>query len=59
VAGGLEVHEIDGDHGDILNEPNVGLLAGELRHCLKRAQSEQSSRLSTGELLGQADLQLN
>jgi len=59
VAGGLEVHEIDGDHGDILNEPNVRLLAGELRSCLERAQVEQSSRLSTNELLGQADLQLN
>jgi thioesterase domain-containing protein/acyl carrier protein len=59
VAGGLEVHEIDGDHGDILNEPNVELLAGELRDCLERVQSEQSSRVSMSEPFRQPDLQLN
>jgi len=31
AAGGLEVHEIDGDHGNILNEPNVRQLATALR----------------------------
>ncbi len=59
VAGGLEVHEIDGDHGDILNEPNVELLAGELRDCLERVQSEQSSPVSVSEPFRQPDLQLN
>ncbi|MGA8443154.1 MAG: amino acid adenylation domain-containing protein [Candidatus Sulfotelmatobacter sp.] len=59
VAGGVEVHEIDGDHGDILNEPNVESLARELRDCLERTQSEQSSRVSTSEPLPQPDLQPN
>jgi thioesterase domain-containing protein len=59
AAGGIEVHEIDGDHGDILNEPNVESLARELRDCLERTQSEQSSRVSTSEPLPQPDLQLN
>ncbi len=59
VAGGLDVHEIDGDHGDILNEPNVESLARELRDCLLRAQSEQSSQVSLSEPLPQPDLQLN
>jgi aspartate racemase len=59
AAGGIEVHEIDGDHGDILNEPNVESLARELRDCLERTQSEQSSRVSTREPLPQPDLQLN
>ena len=59
VAGGLEVHEIDGDHGDILNEPNVELLARDLRGCLERAQLEQSSQVSASEPLPQPDLQLN
>ncbi|MGD1022109.1 MAG: amino acid adenylation domain-containing protein [Candidatus Sulfotelmatobacter sp.] len=59
VAGGLEVHEIDGDHGDVLDEPNVESLARELRDCLERAQSEPSSRVSTSEPLPQPDLQLN
>src|SRR5208283_1261492 len=59
VAGGLDVHEIDGDHGDILNKPNVESLARELRDCLLRAQSEQSSQVSLSEPLPQPDLQLN
>ncbi len=59
VAGGLEVHEIDGDHGDILNEPNVESLARELRDCLERTQSEQSSQVAVSEPLPQPDLQLN
>ena len=59
AAGGLEVHELDGDHGNILNEPNVRFLATELRHCLERAQSEQWQPSAAGELLRQPDLQLN
>jgi amino acid adenylation domain-containing protein len=59
AAGGLEVHEIEGDHGNILNEPNVRFLATELRHCLERAQSEQWQPSAAGELLRQPDLQLN
>jgi thioesterase domain-containing protein len=58
AGGGLELHEIDGDHGNILNEPNVRLLAAELRHCLERAQSEPA-QLSAGDPLRQPDLQLN
>lgn len=42
AVGGLDVHEIDGDHGNILNEPNVRVLATELCAFLDRAQSEQS-----------------
>jgi thioesterase domain-containing protein len=56
AGGGLDLHEIGGDHGNILNEPNVRLLAAELRHCLERAQSEQPS---AADSLRQADLQLN
>jgi aspartate racemase len=58
AAGGLEIHELDGDHGNILNEPNVQFLAAELRQCLERAQSE-SSPIVTTEFLAQPDLQLN
>jgi len=58
AGGGLDLHEIDGDHGNILNEPNVRLLAAELRHCLERAQSEPAQR-SAGDPLRQADMQLN
>jgi thioesterase domain-containing protein len=59
ATGGLEVHELDGDHGNILNEPNVRTLASELRHRLERAQSEQEQPSIAGDLLQQPDLQLN
>jgi amino acid adenylation domain-containing protein len=59
AAGGLEIHEIDGDHGAVLNEPNVRLLARELRECLERAQSEPSPAVAESNLSPQADLQLN
>jgi len=59
AAGGVEVHEIDGDHGNILNEPNVQVLARELRRSLESLQSEASGQGPTPDLLRQADLQLN
>ncbi len=41
---GFEVHEIDGDHGNILNEPQVRQLAVQLRARLRMAQSESVQR---------------
>jgi amino acid adenylation domain-containing protein len=38
IAGGVEIHEIDGDHGSILKDPMVGVLAENLRSCLAKAQ---------------------
>ena len=38
IAGGVEIHEIDGDHGSILKNPMVGVLAERLRSCLAKAQ---------------------
>jgi thioesterase domain-containing protein len=40
AAGGIEVHEIDGDHGNILNEPQVKQLAAGIRARLEKAQAE-------------------
>ncbi len=40
AAGGIEVHEIAGDHGNILNEPQVKQLAAEIRSRLEKAQAE-------------------
>jgi amino acid adenylation domain-containing protein len=40
AAGGIEVHEIDGDHGNILNEPQVKRLAAAIRARLEKAQAE-------------------
>jgi surfactin family lipopeptide synthetase A len=42
VTGGVEVHEIVGDHGSILKEPDVLLLAESLRACLNKAEQERS-----------------
>ena len=44
AEGGVEVHEVDGDHGNILNEPNVRQLAARICARLKQAQMEQSAR---------------
>lgn len=46
AAGGVEAHEIAGDHGSITREPKVRLLAGELRACLDRAQAASSHTAS-------------
>ena len=43
VTGGVEVHEIVGDHGSILKEPDVRLLAESLRACLNRFDEERSA----------------
>jgi len=39
AVGGLEIHEIDADHGNILNEPQVRHLAEALRASLEQAQA--------------------
>src|SRR5579872_607667 len=40
AAGTVEIHEVDGDHGNILNDPQVKLLAAQVRARLEKAQSE-------------------
>ncbi|HEY6769290.1 MAG TPA: amino acid adenylation domain-containing protein [Candidatus Sulfotelmatobacter sp.] len=44
VTGGVEVHEIEGDHGSILKEPQVRHLAERVRFCLNRAQEPAAER---------------
>jgi len=50
AAGGLEVHAIDGDHGNILNEPNVRQLAAALCARLDRARTERMDEARVGSL---------
>jgi amino acid adenylation domain-containing protein len=50
AAGGLEVHEIEGDHGNIMNEPNVRRLAAALRARLDLARSERADDARVGSL---------
>lgn len=44
AAGGVEIHEIDGDHINIIKEPFVGQLAAELGACIDE-NSVRSRRL--------------
>ena len=37
AAGGVEVHDMPGDHLSMLSEPNVRTVASTLRACLDRA----------------------
>jgi thioesterase domain-containing protein len=41
ASGGLEVHEIPGDHNSIFDEPNIDQLAIGLRESLARAQNDR------------------
>lgn len=38
AAGGLEVHDVPGDHIGIIKEPHVQVLAAKLKACLEEAQ---------------------
>jgi len=43
VTGGVHVYEIVGDHGSILREPDVRLLAERLRTCLNQTEAARST----------------
>jgi amino acid adenylation domain-containing protein len=40
ALGGVEIHEVEADHGNILNEPQVKQLAGQIRARLEKAQAQ-------------------
>jgi amino acid adenylation domain-containing protein len=44
ALGGVEVQHVPGDHGSIVDEPNVRLLAEPLLVCLERAQAAAGPR---------------
>jgi aspartate racemase len=45
AGGGLEIHEVPGDHISMLEEPHVRSLAERLRECLEKAQGEADAHL--------------
>jgi len=47
VRGGVEILEIDGDHGSIMKEPMVSVLAEKLRTCLAEAQQRYEQGAAT------------
>jgi thioesterase domain-containing protein len=40
----VETHTLSGDHGSILREPQVTVLADLLRGCLERAEADEPAR---------------
>lgn len=40
ALGGIELHEVPGGHGSLLDEPQVNVLAKKLRACLEQVQAE-------------------
>jgi thioesterase domain-containing protein len=42
AAGGMEVHEVPGDHFTLLEEPHVQILAAQLKACLDQTQANSS-----------------
>jgi thioesterase domain-containing protein len=40
ALGGVEIHEVEADHGNILNEPQVRQLADRIRARLEKARAE-------------------
>lgn len=45
ASGGVDVHEISGNHINIVKEPQVGALADQLRACLDQVPDKQSATM--------------
>jgi thioesterase domain-containing protein/acyl carrier protein len=43
AGGGLEVHQVPGNHSTLITEPNVQVLAAQLKPCVDRAGLEDSA----------------
>jgi len=43
ARGGVEIHDVQGDHLSMLREPHVKVVAGELALCLRRAYERHAS----------------
>ena len=39
AGGGLEIHDVPGEHGNVLNEPHVRTVAEELERILSRTET--------------------
>jgi aspartate racemase len=50
AAGGVQICEIEGDHGNIVNEPKVRELVAAMREAIDRAHAERAEGMLTGEL---------
>jgi thioesterase domain-containing protein len=48
AEGGVEVFELPGDHDLVFREPNIQVLAAQLRACLERSEAERSDLERSG-----------
>jgi len=46
---GVEVHDVPGDHEDMMKEPNVRVLAEKLSQCIQRAANSGGAPAASGE----------
>jgi amino acid adenylation domain-containing protein len=47
ARGGIDVHQVPGYHGEIVQEPQASVLAEQLRQCLERAAREEEPQPSS------------
>jgi aspartate racemase len=40
VKGGLEIHDVPGDHLSMLQEPNISVLAERLKACIQQSAAK-------------------
>ncbi len=52
ALGGVEIHEVDGDHLTMLADPQVKVVASELAECLRRAYAGGESLKGTNGIAG-------
>jgi acyl transferase domain-containing protein/thioesterase domain-containing protein len=45
AAGGLEIHEVSGEHANMLDEPHVRTVAAELKKILQRTETRPAAQL--------------
>ena len=45
AGGGIDVHEVSGNHLNLIKEPWVTELAGKLQNCLERACAQVTNKL--------------
>ena len=53
AGGGIDVHEISGNHLNIIEEPYVVELAMKLHNCLERAQGSSANKLESGSVFSE------
>jgi amino acid adenylation domain-containing protein len=51
VAGGIELHDVPGNHLSMVAEPHIRVLADKLNACLERARADEARRSAAGSVV--------